>query len=153
MRELNSTDMLPLFFDRLDGGVGVPITEEGIRDAISDVPTRVRATSLKVIIDFVDYPAVESQIQLRLQTVRLPYISSGRLAKLVAGRVRSYMQSLKYTLVPGKSGNWRVGTGPGCLSVGDIVLVGIVYVSRGRIMPLLQVRADYFDGASTLSIP
>ncbi|VDB83011.1 unnamed protein product [Peniophora sp. CBMAI 1063] len=148
-RELEKTDMLPLFFMRRDGGVGVPITEEGIDNAIMDSPTRIRATSLKVVTHLVGYPQKNSQIQLpRLQTGILPYIPSAKLAALVAGRVRAYILEIMDTVLPSE-GNHTVGTRPGQIGIGDVVLCGVIFVSRGRIMPLLQVQPHSVQGLST----
>lgn len=48
---LQRTDMLPIFFRRVDGGVGVPVTVNGNYETIPDSPTRISATSLEVVLN------------------------------------------------------------------------------------------------------
>ena len=38
---------------------------------------------------------------------------------------------------------WRFGTGRGYISIADVHLLGIVFVSPGKITPLLEVRSDF----------
>ncbi|KZV66146.1 hypothetical protein PENSPDRAFT_655153, partial [Peniophora sp. CONT] len=38
---------------------------------------------------------------------------------------------------------WRIGSQDGYISAKDVILLGVVFVSPGRVMPLLQVRTDF----------
>ena len=38
---------------------------------------------------------------------------------------------------------WKIGTEPGRISIYDVILLGIAWVSPGRVMPLLQVKPDF----------
>ena len=91
-------------------------------------------------------------------------VSLRRLAFLVSGAVRVAMSvGLILPLAPAGDSNsstqdceaanmgrtnwpdeqWRIGTRPGHISQSDVIILGIVYVSPGRVMPLLQLRADF----------
>ena len=47
---LNRTDMLPIFFKRLDGGIGVRIAGDADYNTLPDIPTRISRSSLKVFL-------------------------------------------------------------------------------------------------------
>lgn len=51
---LQRTDMLPIFFTRTDGRVGVRIDSNANFDMLWDVPTRISALSLKVVLHVSD---------------------------------------------------------------------------------------------------
>ena len=45
---------------------------------------------------------------------------------------------------------YRIGVGAGCISVRDVILLGFIFVSPGRRMPLLQLRPDFGEHCSEL---
>lgn len=57
---LGCTDMLPIFFKRADGDIGVFVDENADFNVVLDNPTRISATSLKVVLNvgfFFSYPS------------------------------------------------------------------------------------------------
>ncbi|VDC05489.1 unnamed protein product [Peniophora sp. CBMAI 1063] len=142
---LQRTDMLPIFFSRTGGGVGVRIDSNVDFDMLLDVPTRITAHSLKVILHLLNYTPNEKQIQLRT-AAGSPNVSSRRLARLVAAKVSHFVREAERenpTITQWADPRWRMGSGPGYIGSGDIVLLGIVFVSQGKITPLLRVRGDF----------
>ena len=115
-------------------------------------------------MQLVNYLPFEEQIQLRPTAPSTGKVPLRRLARLVAAKVRS---CLKVCIVPiwivcrslmpfeqkaeeqnsaiadWKSPRWIFGSSAGCIRVSDIILLGVVFVSPGKITPLLQVRSDY----------
>ncbi|VDC00456.1 unnamed protein product [Peniophora sp. CBMAI 1063] len=142
---LQRTDMLPVFFFRSDGGVGVRIDSSTDFDMLLDVPTRITAKSLKVVLQFLDYSLNEKQIQLRPTAAR-PAASSRHLARLVASKVSYLIKDAAAEnagIMQWANRRWRVGSGAGYIGVGDVELLGIVFVSQGKVTPLLRVRSDF----------
>lgn len=45
-------------------------------------------------------------------------------------------------IAPGMN-RWRFGTGEGLIGVDDIILLGFVHISQGKITPLLSLRPDF----------
>ncbi|VDC05367.1 unnamed protein product [Peniophora sp. CBMAI 1063] len=145
--ELQRTDMLPVWFWNNDGSLGIPITAPTF-DRIPDIPTRIHATSLKVGFWWHNYGPLEKQIQLRTKESRKDTsgycVSLRRLATATCKAVKNAMAVYENgDIVTGRTQweelRWRIGTGPGCVSVRDVVLLGLVYVSPGRVMPLLRL--------------
>ncbi|KZV66149.1 hypothetical protein PENSPDRAFT_100091 [Peniophora sp. CONT] len=151
-RELDRTDMLPMWFWNGDGTLGVPITS-GSFDSQSNTATRVEVASLKVALWWRGYDCIEKQIQLRSNpSLGQPRtnVTFRRLASLVSGAVRNAMSTYERTSAGRAEWNgrrWRIGAGPGQISASDVMLLGIVFVSHGRVMPLLQVRPDFVFAA------
>ncbi|KZV66958.1 hypothetical protein PENSPDRAFT_688556 [Peniophora sp. CONT] len=142
---LQRTDMLPLFFTRMDGGVGVRIDSSADFNMLFDVPTRITAHSLKVILHLLNYPSMERQIQLRTATAE-PHVYSRRLARLVAHKVFQFIRDAERenaNIVHWMHPRWKMGSGAGYIGIGDIELLGVVFVSQGKVTPLLRVRSDF----------
>ncbi|VDB98846.1 unnamed protein product [Peniophora sp. CBMAI 1063] len=143
---LQQTDMLPLFFVRSDGGVGIRVDDASMRlDVLPDGPTRIHAHSLKVVLHLVNYELDERQIQLRTSPLA-PNISIRRLARLIASKVRCFLKKAERdnaTLARWEDPRWKIGSGVGCIGAEDVMLLGIVFVSPGKVTPLLRVRDDY----------
>ncbi|VDB98589.1 unnamed protein product [Peniophora sp. CBMAI 1063] len=144
---LQRTDMLPIFFRRTDGGVGITIHNADISvNALLDDPTRITATSLKVFLHLINYSPIERQIQLRTSSTSPQSISVQRLARLVASKVCCFWRTAEAennTITDWNDPRWMVGPGAGRMNVGDIILLGIAFVSPGKVTPLLQVRPDF----------
>ncbi|VDB99982.1 unnamed protein product [Peniophora sp. CBMAI 1063] len=140
---LQRTDMLLLFFTRSDGGVGVRVAADADYEAIPDTPTRVSATSLKVTLRLLNYSLVERQIQLRSPNAK---VSARRLARLVAAKVRSCIEHAERenaTISHWNDPRWKSGTTGECIKAGDVILIGLIFVSPGKVTPLLSLRSDY----------
>ncbi|VDB99983.1 unnamed protein product [Peniophora sp. CBMAI 1063] len=138
---LQRTDMLPLFFARSDGGTGVSVAANTNYETIPNTPTRVSGTSLKVIINLPNYTTYERQIQLRCPANGT--VSAQRLARIVAAKVRECVNNASQQDTTMTEQGWRFGAGVGCLQAEDIILLGIVFVSPGKVTPLLKARSDY----------
>ncbi|KZV67021.1 hypothetical protein PENSPDRAFT_667332 [Peniophora sp. CONT] len=127
--ELDNTDMLPLWFWQHSGALGVPITANNL-DCLSESPSRIMGTSLKVAFAWLNYGVLEKQVQLRGAKTQ----SKVAVTEYERGSVgRTDWQDSRY----------KIGTRPGYIGVQDVLLLGIVFVSPGRVMPLLQLRPEY----------
>ncbi|KZV66136.1 hypothetical protein PENSPDRAFT_689250 [Peniophora sp. CONT] len=144
--ELDRTDMLPLWFWQHSRSLGIPITASNF-DCIPDRPTRIEASSLKVALHWINYEPVEKQIQLRTKPNQgKGSVSLQRLAFLIAGAVRNAMSTCEMQdpdRINWVNKRWRIGVRPGYISVRDVILLGIVFVTPGRVMPLLQLRPEF----------
>ncbi|KZV65822.1 hypothetical protein PENSPDRAFT_737441 [Peniophora sp. CONT] len=67
--EMSKTDLLPLWFWRETGGLGIRITAHSF-DCLTDKPSRIQGTSLKVGFWWRNYGTLEKQIQLRTKSQR-----------------------------------------------------------------------------------
>ncbi|KZV71590.1 hypothetical protein PENSPDRAFT_751685 [Peniophora sp. CONT] len=144
--ELEKTDMLPLWFWQVNGSLGVPIIADGFT-CLPETPSRVKASSLKVGFWWRNYGPLEKQVQLRIKSAQpnTP-ITTRRLAKTIAGAVQNAMNAYEESSI--NRTDWYdqryiIGTGAGHISVRDVILLGFIFVSPGRIMPLLQLRPDF----------
>ena len=128
------------------------------------VSTALLKTVAHLHMQLLNYLPFEEQIQLRSTAHSAGKVPLRRLARLVAAKVRS---CLKVCIVPiwmtcrslmpfeqkaeeqnaaiadWKFPRWIFGSSAGCIRVSDVILLGVVFVSPGKITPLLQVRSDY----------
>ncbi|VDB99109.1 unnamed protein product [Peniophora sp. CBMAI 1063] len=141
---LRRTNMLPLFFKRTrtDGGLGVSVAADADYEAIPpDTATRISGSSLKVRVNLLNYAPYERQIQLRCRPNET--VPARRLARLVAAKVRDCIEKASQenvAIVNWENPNWKFGTGVDCYRVEHVLLLGVVFVSPGKVTPLLQVR-------------
>ncbi|KZV67027.1 hypothetical protein PENSPDRAFT_755218 [Peniophora sp. CONT] len=144
--ELDNTDMLPLWFWQHDGSLGVPITAPSF-DCLLDLSTRVVGTSLNIAFWWCNYPRLEKQIQTRgTSSQPSTSVTLRRLAGLTCGAVRNAMADYERTnagRTEWQDSRYKIGTGLGYISIHDVILLGIVFVSPGRVMPLLQLGPDF----------
>ncbi|KAI0029206.1 hypothetical protein K488DRAFT_73161 [Vararia minispora EC-137] len=153
--ELSRTDMLPVFFVRRDGGIGIPITSDTLLfNDLSNahIPFGTPRTSTRVIIAWPGYahiPAGQIQHNTTSGGGRVN-ISVGRAAKLVAGQVMAFMRRAegRWQYDPShrandSQGRYRIGSLPSEITAEDVLLLGLVSVSRGAVMPLLQLREGF----------
>lgn len=47
------------------------------------------------------------------------------------------------TIVHWENPHWKFGTAADCIQVGDVILLGIIFVSPGKVTPLLRLRSHY----------
>ncbi|VDC02996.1 unnamed protein product [Peniophora sp. CBMAI 1063] len=142
---LQRTDKVPIFFRGVDGGVGVRISSNADFHNLPDTPTRISASSLKVVLNLLNYKPYERQIRPRLPSMA-GNVTVRRLACLVAMKVRHCLRIAakeNAKISHWESLRWRFGTGPGYINVVDVRLLGVVFVSTGKITPLLEVRSDF----------
>jgi len=136
---------LPIFFVNTDGSVGVPVTDATIsqmslRGADQPVPFSNKAT-LKIRICWPGYVSSEHQVQLKDQTPARNPISFERFVKHVGSRVQQFLvECERIPLHPlNQNSKWIVGHGR--IPCDEVVLIGIVQVSAGSWMPILQLRS------------
>ncbi|KAI0272462.1 hypothetical protein BC834DRAFT_348160 [Gloeopeniophorella convolvens] len=131
---------IPVFFVNLDGVLGVPVANAAsgqiaLRDGDAPAPLGDRSTT-KIRISWPGYQTSEQQVQLRDQTPARNPVTLGRFVKHVGSRVRQYLLDCERVPVP--SSPWTVG-GPGRITFNEVVLIGVVQVSAGSWMPILQL--------------
>ncbi|KZV65101.1 hypothetical protein PENSPDRAFT_756765 [Peniophora sp. CONT] len=117
---LEHTDMIPIFLDEWTA-----------------------ASSLKVVLNLLNYLPYETQIQLRSSAIG--NISVRRLARLVASKVICCLKRAEEqnaTMRHWEAPRWVFGSSSGLINAADVVLLGVVFVLPGKITPLLQVRED-----------
>ena len=115
-------------------------------------------------MQFLNYLPYEGQIQLRPTATPDGRVPMRRLARLVAAKVRSCLQvcivviwiscqslipfeqkaeEQNMAITEWKFPRWIFGPSTGCISLADVILLGVVFVSPGKITPLIQVRSDF----------
>ncbi|KZV69909.1 hypothetical protein PENSPDRAFT_735060 [Peniophora sp. CONT] len=97
-----------------------------------------KKTTLKIKFDWPNYAPSEKQIR---GTKKSPMHTVARLAKLTAGAVRNFMVDPQRTMIDTANPQpWNIGTANGEVSVQDVLLLGVIFVSDGAAMPLLAAR-------------
>ncbi|KAI0069308.1 hypothetical protein BV25DRAFT_123565 [Artomyces pyxidatus] len=147
--ELMSTGVSPpLFFLKLDGTVGLSLNEalsHDLQNTLVNAQWRPMEgnTSVEVRIGWKGYNPWADQIQLRTRNIIGPPmpITLARLAQHVAAKVAKFIEIHQSAHVPINQAyaEWRVGSGPNDIKPSDIILVGVVSVSKGSIMPILRL--------------
>ncbi|KAI9440514.1 hypothetical protein H4582DRAFT_1811442 [Lactarius indigo] len=117
---------IPVFFVNADGSLGVPVShaaagQMSLRLANEPAPLGDRTTT-KIRIS-VCYTPSEQQIPLRDHTPARNPVTLERFVKHVGSRVRQFL--------------WMVG--PNRITFNEVVLIGVVQVSAGSWMPILQL--------------
>ncbi|VDC04756.1 unnamed protein product [Peniophora sp. CBMAI 1063] len=140
------SDVLPFFFNQLGSGIGLDSKVELVGNySYAPVSDRLALPSLRVFMQFIGYPSFEASIQTFPPTSFFP-ITVQDFARQVVDIVRAYVQSLESSVLSlshPRGVKWRFGTAPGTVGVQDVELLGLIFVSRDTVMPLLQVRPDY----------
>ncbi|KAH9975917.1 hypothetical protein BGW80DRAFT_1168543 [Lactifluus volemus] len=131
---------LPVFFVNVDGSLGVPIAyaavgQMSLRNAHEPPPLGDRTTT-KIRISWPGYATSEQQVQLRDQTPARHPVTLERFVKHVGSRVRQYLieceRPVNHSRFP-----WFVG--PNDITFNDVMLIGVIQVSAGSWMPILQM--------------
>jgi len=93
----------------------------------------------KIRICWPGYQPSEQQIQLRDQTPARDPISFDRFVRNLGNRVRQFLEDCEGVPISqlDPSSKWIVGHGG--ISANEVVLIGIVHVSAGSWMPILQL--------------
>ncbi|VDC07337.1 unnamed protein product [Peniophora sp. CBMAI 1063] len=143
---MENTDMLPIFFTQTNGlRVGVSIAESADLSVIPDVPTRITRSTVKVLLHLRNYGLEETQVRLRNNTTG-PNVTARQLARQVAAATRIIIRKAaakEVTLMTWEDARWRFGSGPGCIRIEDVEVVGVIFVSPGKVTPMLQLRPDF----------
>ncbi|KAN0137206.1 hypothetical protein V8E53_005203 [Lactarius tabidus] len=124
---------IPVFFINADGSLGVPVShaaagQMSLRDAQEPAPLGDRTTT-KIRISWPGYTPSEQQVQLRDQTPSRNPVTLERFVKHVGSRVRQFLVDCE---------RWIVG--PNRITFNEVVLIGVVQVSAGSWMPILQLK-------------
>ncbi|KZV70059.1 hypothetical protein PENSPDRAFT_685820 [Peniophora sp. CONT] len=139
---LEHLDHMPIwFFERGPGGhrLGVPLeTAVGgdvqMLNDVHELDDLRDKKSLKLKFNWPNYPSSEKQIRSPMHTLN-------RLVKLTAGAVRNFMHDSEGHKLDSALQQWSdIGTGPGEVNVGTVLLLGIHFVSDGAAMPLLATQ-------------
>ncbi|KAI0295981.1 hypothetical protein BC826DRAFT_908730 [Russula brevipes] len=149
---------LPVFFLNRDGRLGVPVTnavagEMSLRAAMSHCHLEIELRSRSAYVFWPGYRPSEQQIQLKDQTPARNPISFERFVRHLGSRVRQFLVDCERVPISQLDPNSKWILGRGRISVNEVVLIGIVHVSAGSWMPILQLgssRDTRPDGNSPL---
>ncbi|KAH9967303.1 hypothetical protein BC827DRAFT_1264146 [Russula dissimulans] len=134
---------MPVFFINANGSLGVPLVnaaagQMSLRGADQLAPLGDKTTT-KIRIGWPGYHPSESQVQLRDQTPARNPIPLERLVKHVASRVRQFLIECEHVPVQGQPHKWTVGHGN--ITFSEVMLIGVIQVSAGSWMPILQLMS------------
>ncbi|KZV64716.1 hypothetical protein PENSPDRAFT_757020 [Peniophora sp. CONT] len=153
--ELQRTYMLPTYFTRSDGGTGVRLwAPEQDFGLISDASTALSAQTLYVHLHLYNYGQAPLPVQIRLRrSMHVSNASTQQLARHMCRAVRSLISSIIETATfhaeVGRE-QWRFGHG--YIGIDDIIVLGFVHVSPGRVTPLLALRENFCRSSSLKAI-
>ncbi|KAI0255841.1 hypothetical protein BJV78DRAFT_577941 [Lactifluus subvellereus] len=131
---------LPVFFVNADGSLGVPVAyaaagQMSLRNGKEPPPLGDKTTT-KIRISWPGYTTSEHQVQLRDQTPTRNPVTFERFVKHVGSRVRQYLIECERP-VNNPYSPWFVG--PNGITFNEVFLIGVVQVSEGSWMPILQL--------------
>jgi len=134
---------MPLFFMSAEGPLGVPIVnaaagQMALLGGNEPAPFGDKTTT-KIRIGWPGYSPSEQQVQLRDQTPARNRVTLERFVKHVGSRVRQFLVDCERVPVQDPS-HWKWRVGQGNVSFNEVMLIGIVQVSAGSWMPILQLR-------------
>ncbi|KAI0247755.1 hypothetical protein BJV78DRAFT_897257 [Lactifluus subvellereus] len=138
----------PIFFVRKSGNLGLPLIEAAagscmsLRGADQTAPVGPGAHA-QIRINWRGYAPWGAQIMIRKQTPTQETISLETLAKYVAGRVKAFMDDEPAKRGPYNYSDRRCFIGDSGIAPRDIALVGVVQVSQGSLMPILQLNDGF----------
>ncbi|VDC05493.1 unnamed protein product [Peniophora sp. CBMAI 1063] len=151
-QELEQTCMLPLYFTGPDNGVGVPLsTDEQGLSHLSNAPTGFKRQTVYVRLHLHGYEARQKQIRLRNGTAS-PNASTRHLARQILLAVRDLITNAVIDVESATVRQWVFGSGEGQISLDDIMLLGFVHISQGKITPLLGLRESFQLPPQTLDL-
>jgi len=139
----------PVFFvHRDDEGLGLPVTEAAAGNCMhlrgAEQAARVgSSTHAQIRINWRGYPEWDDQIMTQ-KTPAKETISVEKFAKYVAGKVVKFMkeQAAKTSAYDPKSDQrWRIGDDH--ITPRNVILIGVVQVSQGSWMPILQLNSGF----------
>ncbi|KAN0121210.1 hypothetical protein V8E52_003798 [Russula decolorans] len=131
---------MPIFFVDMNGSLGAPVMNAAaghihLRDAYLP-PSLIGKPTTKIRIWWPGYAPSEHQVQLRDQTPAKYPIGFDRFVKHVGSRVRQFLMDRERLPVQ-QPFSWMVGHGN--ITSDEVMLIGIVQVSEGSWMPILQL--------------
>ncbi|VDC03864.1 unnamed protein product [Peniophora sp. CBMAI 1063] len=143
---LDNIRPLPFWIVR-SGGLGVPLASNDLVSLrnqdwrFTNIDGRMRSTVM-VKIEWPGYPRWQSQIRMRLNNLSGESYTFKRLVRQVLAKIRKFIA--EHMNVVSEEPHWAVGeAGGGRITAHDLVLLGIIEVSRGAVMPILKLRDDF----------
>ncbi|KAI0295970.1 hypothetical protein BC826DRAFT_968231 [Russula brevipes] len=132
---------VPVFFVNVDGSLGVPVVyaaagQMSLIGANEPAPLGDRTTT-KIRIGWPGYPPSEQQVQLRDQTPGRNPVTLERFVKHLGSRVRQFLADCERAPLHDPNAKWLVGYGR--ITYNEVMLIGVVQVSAGSWMPILQL--------------
>ncbi|KAH9993730.1 hypothetical protein BJV74DRAFT_770768 [Russula compacta] len=129
---------MPVFFVNTNGTLGVPVVnaaagQMSLRGANAPAPLGDKTTT-KIRISWPGYGPSEQQVQLRDQTPYRNPISLERFVKHLGSRVQQFLLHMP---VHDPNSRWIVGHGR--ITFNEVMIIGVVQVSEGSWMPILQL--------------
>jgi len=135
---------MPIFCALNDGvTLGLPVVSAGARDhmtlhgAGTTAPVGEYATTF-IRINWPGYSEWSSQIMTRDQTPTHHTINVEKFVKRIASAVCRFIDEAARMQPEGCEARWRIG--PGAITRGDIVIIGVVHVPPGSWQPILQLN-------------
>ncbi|KAI0318507.1 hypothetical protein OF83DRAFT_1171023 [Amylostereum chailletii] len=134
--------LLPTFFIRNTGTIGLSLIDAAAGNCGSLVgcsqPVNVGGrTSVHLRIQWPGYNEWKRQFQTRDETVNRNIITLEKFVRHVGRSVDRFMEAAASEISQGAP-TWLIG--PGRITREDVVVVGVVHVSAGSWMPILQLR-------------
>jgi len=134
---------MPLFFNNTDGSLGVPLVnatagQMALLGANQPVPFSDRSTA-KIRIGWPGYAPSEHQVQLRDQTPQKSPVTLDRFVKHVGSRVRQFLADCERVRLHHHDPHWKWRVAHDNVTFNEVILIGIVQVSAGSWMPILQL--------------
>lgn len=136
----------PIFFVHRNGGLGLPLNQAAggdcmsLRGASQPAPLgETCGTHAQIRINWHGYLPWDEQILIRTQTQRREIIQLEKFVKHVAKKVKKFMVEGRQPK-PYDHGQQRWFIGDGGITPDDVVLIGVIHVSQGSWMPILQLN-------------
>jgi hypothetical protein len=138
-RVIAGLNLIPFFFITAQGTIGAPVIGN-FEQLDCRRMFREPRTSLKIKFHWPGYEPYEGQIQYNpVARGGAVQISARRLAELVAGQVQSFLQKATERSVHHIANEgWDIGRHHGGIQAHNLILLGVISVSEGAVMPLLQ---------------
>ncbi|KAH9954548.1 hypothetical protein BC827DRAFT_1143511 [Russula dissimulans] len=140
----------PIFFVHKDGeGLGLPLTDAAAGNCMhlrgAEQAARVGTTThAQIRINWCGYLYLEwsDQIMIQKQSPAKETISLEKFAKYVAGKVLKFMEHARNTAYDNdRDQRWIIGDYH--ITPRNVVLIGVVQVSQGSWMPILQLNSGF----------
>jgi len=137
---------VPIFFEGVDGqlGLSLELAAAGGCHCLTNAqrfaplgPSEKSVTDIR--IRWLGYREFNCQIQIRDETRERNPITIARLAHHIARSVDAFLKICQPDpeCLDGRRNRWRIG--PGGIEGSDIVIIGVIQVSAGSWMPILQL--------------
>ncbi|KAI9435045.1 hypothetical protein H4582DRAFT_1972450 [Lactarius indigo] len=135
----------PIFFVHRNGALGLPLIQAAGGDCMSlqgasrPAPLgETCSTHAQIRINWRGYRPWDDQIMIRTQTPRREIIQLEKFVKHVAKKVKKFMDEGRQPNFYDNEQRYLIGNGG--ITPGDVVLIGVVHVSQGSWMPILQAN-------------